>query len=395
MNRIVLFPLAEPLIEPASRSKSPEHLPALDGVRGLAILMVLLYHLTDILRAYPFLRQGLTIGWISVDLFFVLSGFLITRILVSTREDDRYFSRFHLRRGLRIWPLYFTYVLVLYFGLHFIAQIGSVQRFVATSQFFKERSLQLSYPLIVYLLFIQNLLGSNADISAVTWFVCIEQHFYLIWPILVRRYSIEPLKKILWTAFWLSPVLRLVYFFLSRHRGASFQWTYDMIFHATPFRLDSIIAGCLLGLYSIEWKQPERLRSLFFRLFAAGIVLFPVVWQFTERQSALCCFSFSVFAVLCTGLMGLVLLGWSQRFFLNPALRYFGTISLGFYLFHAPIVTVFQSHAVLRMIFPFHNVYLLQMAGAVCATALSFAVATLSWNFFEKPILSLKYRLAP
>jgi peptidoglycan/LPS O-acetylase OafA/YrhL len=64
-------------------------------------------------------------------------------------------------------------------------------------------------------------------------------------------------------------------------------------------------------------------------------------------------------------------------------------------LLHGPIINVFQCHPILRKLFPFHNVFLMEVTGAICATVLSFTVAILSWNFFEKPILSLKDRLAP
>src|SRR5512147_3232958 len=84
------------------------HIPALDGLRGLAILLVLAFHTnrphsTEVLFRY---------GWLGVDLFFVLSGFLITRILISSRESPNYFSSFYVRRILRIWPVYFALLLV-------------------------------------------------------------------------------------------------------------------------------------------------------------------------------------------------------------------------------------------------------------------------------------------
>src|SRR5271170_422263 len=393
-NQIALPPPAESPVEPALRPKSSEHLPALDGARGLAILLVLLIHLSAILRSNVFLNQVFSVGWIGVDLFFVLSGFLITRILVSTQNDSRYYSRFYIRRGLRIWPLYFTYVLFFYFGLHFVSQFGAVQRFAATSEFLRENPLRLSRPLIVYLLFIQNLVGFS-DVLGITWSLCIEEHFYLIWPMLVRKFSVGMLKKILWTAFWLSPVVRMGYFFFSRYRGTSFKLTYAVMYHSTPFHLDPIIAGCLLGLHWIEWKQPERFRRLFFQMLVGGVVVFPVVWLLTQRESFVCCFAYTVLSILFTGLVGLALLGWSRRFFVNPGLRYSGKISFGFYLLHEPIVSVFQSHPILHRLFPFKNVFLMEVAGAICATVLSFVVAILSWKLFEKPILSLKDRLAP
>ena len=393
-NEIVAPPLEDSPAKVDTHPKTTTHLPALDGVRGVAILLVLCVHLGAILRSSAFLSSVFSVGWIGVDLFFVLSGFLITRILVSTREGDRYYSRFYIRRGLRIWPLYFTYVLVMYFGLHFISQIGAVQRFAATSDWLRENPLHLSRPLIFYLLFIQNLVGFQ-DLLGVTWSLCIEEHFYLIWPVLVRKFSIASLRKVLWIAFLLSPVLRLAYFFSAKYRGIPFRSMYATIYHSTPFHLDSIIAGCLLGLYWIEWKQPERFRVRFWMLFAFGLIATAIVWPFAQQESFACCLTYTTLSIFFVGVVGLALLGWNRRMFVNPALRYFGKISFGFYLIHSPILNFFQSHPLLHKIFHFHSVVLLEIAGAVCAVSLSLGLAALSWAWFEKPILSLKDRLAP
>ena len=305
-----------------SESKASAHLPALDGVRGIAILLVLFTHLSSVLRSNVFLGRVFGAGWIGVDLFFVLSGFLITRILVNTGNDPHYYSRFYIRRGLRIWPLYFTYVLALYFGLHFISQIGAVQRFAATSDFLRLNPLRFSRPLIFYLLFIQNLVGFQ-DLLIVTWSLCVEEHFYLIWPILVRKFSVTALKRILWTSFLLSPVLRLAFFFFSRLRGIPFKTSHSFIYHSTPFHLDSIIAGCLLGLYWMECRDPIRFRIRFWVLFLVGAIASSIMLWFTPEQSALYCFSFTFLAMLFAGLVGLTLLGWNRAMFVNLAPKVF------------------------------------------------------------------------
>lgn len=393
-NELVVPQLDDSPAEIVSKPKNTAHLPALDGVRGIAILLVLFTHLSSILRSNPYLYSVLQVGWVGVDLFFVLSGFLITRILISTRQDERYYSRFYIRRGLRIWPLYFTYVLVIYAGLHFVSQIGAVQRFAETSVWLQENPLSLSRPLIFYLLFIQNLVDFH-DMLGVTWSLCIEEHFYLIWPVLAKHFSMRSLRKVLWIGFLLSPVVRLAYFFLAEHSGTSYPKIFAMMYHSTPFHLDSIIAGCLLGLYWIEWPEPARFRMHFWVLLAVGAVTFGSLLPFLKTDSFVSCFAFTALSILFAGVVGLALLGWNHRVFVNPQLRYMGKISYGFYLIHEPIVSLFQSHPILHKIFHFHSVFLMELAGAICATGISLGLATLSWKLFEKPVLGLKDRLAP
>lgn len=378
-----------------ARSQTSSHMPELDGVRGIAILLVLFTHLGAIVRSAGVFSVVTREGWVGVDLFFVLSGFLITRILIATREDRQYYRRFYIRRALRIWPLYFLYVLVIYSGLHILVHIDAVQRFAATSQVLRDNLLHLSQPLIVYFLFVQNLTNFG-DMLGVTWSLCVEEHFYLIWPLLVRKFSIAVLKKILWIGFFLQPLLRLAYVFFAQSRHVTYATYYEVIYHRTYFHLDAIIAGCLLGLYWIEWKQPERQRSRFWAMVIAGIAASVVCIVLTRQYNTLgSCLAYTTLSILFAGAIGLVLLGWNRPFFLNRRLRYMGKISYGFYLIHFPIIAVFQSHAVLAKLFPFHSVLLSELAGAICATAISLAIAAASWNWLEKPALSLKSRLAP
>jgi peptidoglycan/LPS O-acetylase OafA/YrhL len=389
---VVLQP-GESVTEMHAKSQTSSHVPALDGIRGIAILCVLLFHLNSILRSETHLTAILSVGWVGVDLFFVLSGFLITRILIATREDGRYYSRFYIRRGLRIWPLYFAYILIMYFGLHLISHIGAVQRFSETSQFLRENPLQLSRPLILYLLLIQNLFGFH-DMLGATWSLCIEEHFYLIWPFLVRKLSLASLKKTLWAAFALSPLLRIGYFFFASSRHIPFGAFYNTIYHSTPFHLDSIIAGSLLGLYWVEWEQPALQRARFWYLMIGGFIASALCLFFTQQNAFAACLAYTSLSTLFVGLVGLTLLGWNRRIFVNPQLRYFGKISYGFYLIHFPIIALFQSHPVLHKLFHFRNGVLLEVAGATCAVILSFAVSAASWAWFEKPMLKLKDRLA-
>ena len=163
---------ASPILGSTNNSKAPERIPELDGLRGLAVLMVMAYHAF----AYEMVREqwgGLAralvwvtnLGWLGVDLFFVLSGFLITGVLLRTRQDARYLSNFYWRRALRILPLYFFVLLVI--GL-FYAHAG---QFVLLSALFLVNWASLFGVPLIY---------------GPLWSLAVEEHFYLFWPWVVR-----------------------------------------------------------------------------------------------------------------------------------------------------------------------------------------------------------------
>src|SRR5580704_8273950 len=151
-------------------------IPQLDAVRGIAVLLVLL-HNTDV---YPALHLHLISanGWMGVDLFFVLSGLLITGILLDTKESDGYFKNFYARRCLRIWPLYYS-VLILMFVI-----VPHLRPQDAHAIF------QRSSPWWAYPFFLQNFFvaipAQAAGPLGVTWSLAIEEQFYLVWPLFIR-----------------------------------------------------------------------------------------------------------------------------------------------------------------------------------------------------------------
>src|SRR5271156_1170700 len=162
-------------------------IPQLDAVRGLAILVVMMHNIS---LKYPVLhsQQLFRDGWMGVDLFFVLSGFLITGILVDTCRSDGHFKNFYVRRCLRIWPLYYS---LLFFMFVII-------RVLSRSQF--QGVVQTSSPLWAFPLFLQNFLlpisTNAAGPLGVTWSVAIEEQFYLIWPLVVRFCSLKQLRRL-------------------------------------------------------------------------------------------------------------------------------------------------------------------------------------------------------
>src|SRR5208283_2319721 len=149
-----------------------QKIPQLDAVRGIAILIVIFHNSLYRFPSLP-LQSLFSYGWMGVDLFFVLSGFLITGILVDTKQSEGYFKNFYARRCLRIWPLYYSVLFLMFVAVPLVhPSIGSVV-------------IARSSPWWAYLFFLQNFLV-HSQVSAagplgVTWSVAIEEQFYLVW----------------------------------------------------------------------------------------------------------------------------------------------------------------------------------------------------------------------
>src|SRR5436190_1183897 len=203
-------------------------LPQLDAIRGVAILMVIFHNQTP---KYPslHLQRIFANGWMGVDLFFVLSGFLITGILIDAPHSADYFGNFYARRCLRIWPLYYALLLFMFVVIPRVQPASAVDLFERSSPWW-------SYPL-----FLQNFLvripTNAAGPLAVTWSLAIEEQFYLVWPWVVRYSSLAQLRRLALLVIGLSPALRLA---LS---------AYGVNLYTNVFcRLDGLMAGALLAL---------------------------------------------------------------------------------------------------------------------------------------------------
>jgi peptidoglycan/LPS O-acetylase OafA/YrhL len=334
-------------------------IPQLDAVRGLAVLLVLL-HNTD---QYPSLHlQAISAnGWMGVDLFFVLSGLLITGILLDTKQSEGYFRNFYARRCLRIWPLYYS-------ALLFMFVIVPLLRPSDAHTVFEARSAPWwSYPI-----FLQNFLvrtPTNATgLLGVTWSLAIEEQFYLVWPLVVRFCSENQLRKIALTIICLSPILR---FYLSRHQVD--------IYSNTFCRLDGLMAGALLALTLRSTNfSPAKFVTSAWAVFLASAPLALVLEVFHARWIV-----FSLVALASVSFVYLALFSaqrWVQAILTNRFLVYTGTISYGIYLLEKiPLDAVKAFHL--------DQHQFLALPFTIAAT---YGMATLSWNLLEKPFLRLK-----
>jgi peptidoglycan/LPS O-acetylase OafA/YrhL len=334
-------------------------IPQLDAVRGLAVLLVLL-HNTNI---YPSWHLGLISdnGWMGVDLFFVLSGFLITGILLDSKHSDGYFKNFYARRCLRIWPLYYSALLFMFVIVPILRSSDAPAVFGARSS-----------PWWAYLFYLQNFLipipTKATALLGVTWSLAVEEQFYLCWPLVVRFCTEGQLRRIAIAVICLSPALR---FYLSLHQVN--------IYSNTFCRLDGLMAGALLALVIRSASfLPSKFVTRAWILFLVSAPLALLIETFHARW-----IGFSLIAAASVSFVYLALFSTNRglhALLTNRFLVYTGTISYGIYLLEKiPLDAAKAFHLDQH---PF--------LALPITTAATYVMASLSWRILEKPFLRLK-----
>jgi peptidoglycan/LPS O-acetylase OafA/YrhL len=359
-------------------------MPELDTLRGIAVLLVLFFHGFGFryglrgLSGFPKLFVAATLpGWMGVNLFFVLSGFLITGILLDTKSKAGYYRTFYTRRALRILPLYYA-VLIL---LAILTRTGWVNREASWA------FLGLSF---FYLSNVTVLLGVPMQYG-VLWSLAVEEHFYLLWPAAVRSLSRQRVVLVGAIICTLCPCLRAFYFIRGYDTGTGFTWLV-----ADGLAAGAVVAGLVRG----PWGTRTLMRNVTLICLAASVTLFAVGYPFgifragrfmglTLRETGLNLFFASTLV--------LTLLAGTSRWkaMVNrPVLRFFGEISYGVYLIHMLIFDL-EDYVVGRL-FPSipavgRNFALMILLFAV-AVVFTVAIAYLSRWHFEEPFLRLKQR---
>jgi peptidoglycan/LPS O-acetylase OafA/YrhL len=327
----------------------------LDGIRGIAVLFVVLHH-----------HKMFANGWIGVDLFFVLSGFLITGILRNARSDRSYWGPFYLKRATRILP-----PLVILIPIALI-----ISRHV---------SLLTALGYLFFAGNVVNVTKHSSTLLGITWSLAIEEHFYLIWPFAVRYLRRENLIRLLACVLIAEPLLRAI---LSAHFS-----TMEPIYYLTPFRLDGLAAGSLLAVSIESPKAAEAWKKWSFAALPLSLVAFitlSITLSNTFNRDA----NTVLFNSLGYSLMALLSLSFVTYVYLNQdsivsrllasrALVFVGTISYGIYLFHPTVLAIAERLAGVHT-FPVdpvmaHKLFWFDLP----ATLL---IAWVSFRLYEKPI---------
>ena len=356
------------------RDKTSEHIAALDGVRGLAVIFVFIYHASssiEVHNSFASLLQGIaSCGGVGVDLFFILSGYLITGILLHAKDVENYYQVFYARRALRILPLYYV-VMFGMMSMHWPPIKAQIWFWFNLSNF----PTAFNPGLIPYL--------------SHYWSLAIEEQFYLIWPGTVRRLNEKILIRICIGVIITCLVLRNLPIVLAWNQ----HWP-NFIYRLTPFRIDTLCAGALLALLIYRGVNLNRFRAYLRIACIAGATILAASFSAGPSSSLLVRFGYTGAIVCFSALIALALdpASLTAKVFKNRFLRRMGLYSYCFYLIHVGVLShdSFFQRRLVGLHLAFANEALNRVIAHSIAFAVTFGISALSYKFFESPILGLK-----
>jgi len=367
-----------------------DHIPALDAVRGVAILLVLIFHFgpfgLGLTSSSPFIdRLDVLIsraGWIGVDLFFVLSGFLITGILYDAKRSKHYFRNFYVRRVLRIFPLYYGALLIFLVVLPWLlAEHAGVQL--------------MKRDAIWYWTYLSNVrIAYNGwpGFGAIGhfWSLAVEEQFYLVWPVIVLALSPRHLQ---------AACLACVIGALAVRVGLNVEGNETAAFVLTPARIDALAVGAYLA---ISARGPTGLRRISrwalpsaALLSGALLAIFVLRKGFVAQDPIVSTVGHTLLACLFGAILVLALTSARDSFIgsicASSFLCFFGRYSYALYVFHHPML-FFRPGAIPLTVVPTigGSQLLRQLVFLILATGVSVSIAVVSWHLYEKQFLKLK-----
>lgn len=381
--------MLEPRVRPApipaetrAQRLSVLHVKALDGLRGIAVLMVVLYHMEYLAPRPTLWARALTaplrIGWSGVDLFFVLSGFLITGILLDTRGSPNYFRSFYARRALRIFPLYYLVLSAILILSHFTSALDYV--------------LPSPHDRIFYFLYLNNwwpLLRDtwHGNIIGHFWSLAVEEQFYLLWSLCVFVVSQRRIRLAAVLGIAGALVIRCV---LLADAGNA-----RNIVENTFSRMDALLVGAFLASTVRDPDFLKRAKPHIYVIGAGSAIAALLIFYAARSQAATDTVGFSLlaFAFGALVLKAFVTNGQPhlrlQQMLCSRQLTALGKYSYGMYIYHVPLLHAMRSLVRHSRLPVEHNLWL-TLLFMLAVVSVTFLIAKVSFDFFETRFLQLK-----
>lgn len=374
--------------------EKPARIPELDGLRGLAIILVIFYHyasgqlLTRLSGLAYYVERSAAPGATGVTLFFVLSGFLIGGILIDARGSNSYFRTFYVRRFFRIFPIYYLWI-CLYIAL--VSAAGTAIRLHS----FSGKALPRGFEVYAHFLFVQNLIPNGSDHSGLwgswfahLWSLAVEEQFYLLAPLMIWWISPRRLPAVLLGIICASPFIRIALFFHIHQVDAA---------RVMPSNADALALGMLVA---IVWRAPASRLWLTRHtqwiyggtgLFFAGFGF--LSWSAPSSDSLLMAsFGFTWIAIFYALLVLIVLVaskGWIAGAMRASWLRGVGRVSYCMYIIHL-VVNLF-----LHFVFLQARPQIATLPGAavsLLAAVVTYTLALVSWKILEAPLVEIGHQ---
>lgn len=346
--------------------------PALDGIRGLAILLVVLFHNFGFMRYFSF-------GWLGVDLFFVLSGFLITGILMRSAGQENFLRNFYMRRVLRIFPLYYLCLII------FLIILPAFHKAPAGLKYYVDNQWWFWTYLQNWLFIIKK--TTSSDILHHFWSLAVEEQFYLIWPLIILlvrkpKLLIVIMSTVLITVIclryiiWEKQIENLAYFNL---------YTFS--------RIDGIAIGSIMALvHQLDHGFLKKNSTIIVLLLAGANFLFYFI---NSRNNFgfpyMAIIGYTTFALMFALLIYEAVTGGSKIInvlFNNGILKFFGKISYGFYVYHWPLFVLLNP--LLLSWLQEHSMPYPHVLSSITCSLVGLAVSLISYRYFESWFLKRK-----